>query len=103
MDNVYLVAAASFGVVLSGMLFLTAVVFGLRALGSRTAARDAEAELAEELDDTTLAVLAAAASAALAAPVRLHRAHVHRGAVVDRWSRAGRMDIMISHRVEPKR
>lgn len=103
MDNVYLVAAAAFGVVLSAMLFLTAVVFGLRTLASRTTPRDGEPDLTDELDDATLVVLAAAASEALAAPVRLHRAHVHRGAVVDRWSRAGRMDIMISHRVEPKR
>jgi hypothetical protein len=29
--------------------------------------------------------------------------HVHRGPVVEHWSRAGRMDLMISHRVEPRR
>jgi len=49
------------------------------------------------------AVLAAAAAAALEAPVVLHQVHVYRGPAADQWSRAGRMDIMVSHRVEPRR
>ncbi|HSK09564.1 MAG TPA: hypothetical protein VK911_08305, partial [Vicinamibacterales bacterium] len=57
----------------------------------------------EPLDEEMVAVLAAAAREVLGAPVRLYEVHVHRGGSTERWSRAGRMDIMISHRVEPKR
>ncbi len=94
-----LVALVAFAVVLAAMAFLTALVHVLRRLAARTPAPEASAGVSPE----TLAVLAAAASEALGTAVRLHRVHVHRGPVADRWSRAGRMDIMISHRVEPRR
>jgi hypothetical protein len=48
------------------------------------------------------AVLAAAVAEVLGPRVRVHRVHVHRGEA-DRWSRAGRMDVMVSHRVGPTR
>jgi hypothetical protein len=95
-----LVPLLVFGVVMAAMLFLTAVFVAFRRLAGRLAAPPATAEA---LSPERLAVLAAAASEALGTAVRLHRVHVHRGPVVERWSRAGRMDVMISHRVEPRR
>lgn len=95
-----LLAVTALGAVLVAMGLLTGLVLVLRRLASRVApAPEAPAAVSPE----TLAVLAAAASEALGTAVRLHRVHVHRGPVADRWSRAGRMDIMISHRVEPRR
>jgi hypothetical protein len=35
--------------------------------------------------------------------VRLLEVHVHREPAVERWPRAGRVDVIFSHRVEPKR
>jgi len=96
-----LVALLAFGVVMAAMLFLTALFVALRRLAGRLAAAPPAA--AEGLTPERLAVLAAAASEALGTAVRLHRVHVHRGPVVEHWSRAGRMDVMISHRVEPRR
>ena len=99
----YLVALVAFGVVMAGMTFLMGLFYALRTAGARL--RPAPGREADEagLDAETLAVIVAAAREALGAPVRVHRVHVHRGALVEHWSRAGRMDIMISHRVEPKR
>jgi hypothetical protein len=95
-----LVALVALAVVMAAMTFLTALVLVLRRLAARvTPVPEAPAGVSPQ----TLAVLAAAASEALGTAVRLHRVHVHRGPVADRWSRAGRMDIMISHRVEPRR
>ncbi len=56
------------------------------------------------IDAETLAVLTAAAAAALGSPVVVHR--VHAGTPVraqETWSRAGRLDIMVSHRLGPGR
>ena len=50
-----------------------------------------------------VAVLTAAATAAVGQPVLVHRVQMHRDAVHPRWAQAGRMDIMLSHRVEPRR
>ncbi len=93
-------ALTALGAVMAAMGLLTGLVLVLRRLAARLApVPEAPAGVSAE----TLAVLAAAASEALGTAVRLHRVHVHRGPVADRWSRAGRMDIMISHRVEPRR
>lgn len=54
------------------------------------------------LEPRVVAVIAAAASAALEAPVIVHQARVYHGEA-ERWSLAGRMDIMISHQVGPRR
>jgi hypothetical protein len=54
------------------------------------------------LDEETVAVLAASAWMALGAPVRIHRVHVHGEPAGQAWERAGRMDIMVSHRVGHK-
>ncbi len=52
-----------------------------------------------EIDPEILAVLAAAAYTAFGAPVRIHRVHVHSERSGLGWERAGRMDIMLSHRM----
>jgi hypothetical protein len=100
MLNPYLVALLAFAVVMVGMTFLMTLFYALRTAGERFKG-PAAAEAAH--DPELLAVIVAAAREALQAPVRVHRVHVHRGPLVESWSRAGRMDIMISHRVEPKR
>jgi hypothetical protein len=95
-----LVALLAFAVVMAAMAFLAVVLVALRRLAARLSPVPGNTGgPSPEL----LAVLTAAASEALGTAVRLHRVHVHRGPVVERWSRAGRMDIMISHRVEPRR
>jgi hypothetical protein len=101
MTNPYLVALIAFVVVMLGMAFLMGLFYLLRTAGERF--RPAPAEAVSGVNPELLAVIAGAAREALQAPVRVHRVHVHRGPVIERWSRAGRMDIMISHRVEPKR
>lgn len=105
------VALIAFVVVMTGMAMLTFFLFVLRGLATRLAREPAGAgagaaaaaagplEPAPEI----VAVLTAAAAAVLEAPVVLHQIHVHRGPAAEQWSRAGRMDIMISHRVEPRR
>jgi hypothetical protein len=99
--NPYAVAAVSFTVVMVGMACLTLLCFAMRWVARR--AEEVPETPAEALDPRLLAVLVAAASEALAAPVRIHQVHLHRGPTADAWSRAGRMDVMISHRVEPRR
>jgi hypothetical protein len=99
--NPYAVAALAFTVVMLGMACLTLLCFGMRWLVRPAAPVPGPAA---GLDDPLLlALLAAAASEALAAPVRIHAVHLHRGPGAEAWSRAGRMDVMISHRVEPRR
>jgi hypothetical protein len=95
-----LVALTVLGAVMAAMVLLASTLAALRRVAGRVPAAPPEAAA---VPPETLAVLAAAASEALGTAVRLHRVHVHRGPVADRWSRAGRMDIMISHRVEPRR
>lgn len=100
------VALIAFTIVMAGMAFLVVVLEVFRRLGQRTARRPAAAGTAAEppaIDEELVAVLTAAAREVLGAPVRLYQVHVHRGGSTERWSRAGRMDIMVSHRVEPKR
>lgn len=103
-----LIALTAFALVFVSLGALAALLFGLRALGMRSARRQAEAALAAAgadaagLDEETLAVLAASAWMALGAPVRIHRVHVHGEPAGQAWERAGRMDIMVSHRVGHK-
>jgi hypothetical protein len=106
MQNPYTVSLIAFSIVMTGMVSLTGVFYLLRYFGRRKTAATAlapSAELSNEADEELLAVLAAAAREALQAPVKVYHVHVHREATVERWSRAGRMDVMISHRVERKR
>ena len=100
--NPWVVAALAFAIVFAGLGLLALMLFILRAAYQRLAAARPAPEV-EGLEPELLAVLAAAAHAALGGPVKIHRVHVHRGRGDEEWSRAGRMDIMVSHRVVPKR
>jgi hypothetical protein len=84
------------------LLGVLAAILYLRHAGTRPVAA-ADAPEVESFDEELVAVLAAAAAEILQAPVRVHRVHVRRERGAEVWSRAGRMDIMVSHRVEPKR
>lgn len=102
-----LIALTAFALVFVSLGALAALLFLLRALAVRSARRKAAADLAagaaaDGLDEETLAVLAASAWMALGAPVRIHRVHVHGEPAGQAWERAGRMDIMVSHRVGHK-
>jgi hypothetical protein len=88
---------------LAGMVFLAVSLYAFPRLGDRPGPKIEPMRLVEAIDDEVIAVLAAAAREALQAPVRLYQVHVHRESAVERWSRAGRVDIMTSRRVEPKR
>ncbi len=101
MSTLLVTAGAAFLMVLAALILLTGTVALLRSLARAHAPEPADAPTA--VDPRLVAVLAAAAHAALGAPVRIHRVHVHRGPAVEAWSRAGRMDIMLSHKLEPKR
>ena len=100
MTNPYLVPLVVLAVV-AAVVILMELSSARRTAGRRS--RAARAGASSGMEPELLAVIAGAAREALQAPVRVHRVHVHRGPVIERWSRAGRMDIMISHRVEPKR
>ncbi len=97
----WLIALTAFALVFAALGLLAVLLFTLRGLAAR-AARRAAAPAAAEIAPEVLAVLAAAAYAAIGAPVRIHRVHVHGEQAGLAWERAGRMDIMVSHRVGPK-
>lgn len=104
-------ALLAFGVVFLGMTLIALVLFALRALGRARPARSPAAapagvgrELAPgELAPELVAVLAAAAQATFGPRARVHRVHVHGEPGAQSWSRAGRLDVLASHRVAPKR
>jgi Na+-transporting methylmalonyl-CoA/oxaloacetate decarboxylase gamma subunit len=97
------IAVVAFGVVFMGMVILTAIVFGFRRAAVREAERDeaarAAADLEPAVDEETMAVISAAVACALRKPVRIHRVHLRTGPSSEAWSRAGRMDILVSHHV----
>lgn len=95
------VFAVAFTTVFVGMAILTVVLYLMRWAGRRDTG--AAPESAQEADPQLVAVLAAAAAEALGRVVVIHHVHVHRERATELWSRAGRMDIMVSHRVERKR
>lgn len=99
-----LVAAVCMGTVMTVMVLLVAIMFALRALSARIGVAAApEPVLPEgELPPELLAVLAAAVHTALGKQAVIHRVHV-RPAGQENWSRVGRIDILRSHRMEPKR
>jgi hypothetical protein len=90
-------ALLAFSVVFTAMAVLTAGVYLARWASRRTLARGTAGSPPPETDPETLALLAAAACAALEKPVRVHRVHLHQGPAVETWTRAGRMDILLSH------
>jgi glutaconyl-CoA/methylmalonyl-CoA decarboxylase subunit delta len=95
------IAALAFSLVFLALGLLALLIFALRALGARSARRK-PVTAAEGLDPELLAVLAAAAYTAFGVPVRIHRVHVHSDRSGLGWERAGRMDIMLSHRMLSK-
>lgn len=108
--NPYIVALLAFALVFAGLGLLAAVLFLMRALRNRLGRpqpRLPDGSLVAKdgtvIDPRTMALLAAAAHAALGAPVIFHRVHVHHQEGGESWARAGRMDVFYSHRVERKR
>jgi hypothetical protein len=89
--------------VLLVMMALVTMVQLLAKLGEQWGRGDQDDAIHGETTPELIAVLTAAASEALGTSVCLHRIHVHRDAAHPRWARAGRMDIMYSHRLEPRR
>ncbi len=57
----------------------------------------------DEVSPEIIAVLTAAAMETLGQPVAIHSARLHREADHPTWASAGRIDIMLSHRVGPRR
>ncbi len=99
--STWLIALTAFSLVFAALGLLAALLFTLRALAVRSLRRKSMAA-DDALDPELLAVLAAGAYTALGAPVRIHRVHVHGESGGQAWERAGRMDIMVSHRVGKK-
>ena len=99
--NPLVIAGLAFSLVFLALGLLALLIFFLRALGERSARRPSVVT-EPDFDPELLAVLAAAAYTAFGAPVRIHRVHVHPERSGLGWERAGRMDIMLSHRMLPK-
>jgi hypothetical protein len=59
-------------------------------------------ETTSGLDPHLVAVIAAAASVVLGGPVAVHHVSLHGQREAERWSRAGRKAIMLSHQPRPK-
>jgi len=96
-----LIAAALSGVVV-GMALMWAIG-ALRRAGARGRRRRPGPRRQRASTRSTLAVLAAAVHAALGRPARIHRVHVHPERGDQAWTRVGRMDLLLTHRVVPKR
>ena len=106
--SVYLVALVCMSVVMSVMALLVGVLYVFQAVTRRqlaaTPAASAPATVPEgAVTPELVAVLAAAATAALGKSVVVRRIHVLRPAGQENWSRVGRIDILRSHRLDPKR
>ena len=107
MEDIIL-ASKAFGMVMVGMIVITAFLYLLRYLAERTngAAQEPALPVSQASepgeDPELIAVLAAAAYTALGVPVRIHRVRMLERPSADNWARAGRMDVMYSHRVGPK-
>ena len=103
----YLVALVCMSVVMCVMALLVGVLYAFQALSrGRAATAEAAAASAVPEDGITpelVAVLAAAATAALGKSVVVRRIHVLRPPGQENWSRVGRIDILRSHRLDPKR
>ena len=103
--SVYLVALICMSVVMCVMALLVGVLYAFQAVTRRQAAAAASAAAAVPEDGISpelVAVLAAAATAALGKAVVIRRINV-RPAGQENWSRVGRIDILRSHRMDPKR
>jgi hypothetical protein len=96
-------ALMTFLMVAVSLSLISLLLQGLKALALAMEKRAAAGRDQGNVDQVLVAVLAAAAHTALQRHVRIRRIHVHHGTEDENWSRAGRVDIMHSHRVEPKR
>ncbi len=107
MMSPYLVAFICMSVVMCVMALLVGVLYALQAVSRRqakSASAAAAAAVAEDgITPELVVVLAAAAQAALGRAVVVRRIHVLRPAGQENWSRVGRIDILRSHRMDPKR
>jgi hypothetical protein len=101
-SDILRIAFLALAIVMSSMVLLMGVFEALRRLGVRKQRATAADATAATFDPALLAVLSAAVAEALGRRVRIHRVQARHGAA-DRWSRAGRMDVMVSHRVGPTR
>lgn len=101
--GILLTAATCLAIVMVAMGLLAGVTEWLRRLGQRgrETAAATFSTASQPASPQLIAVIAAAATEALGVPVVVRRVHLHAGA--DSWSRAGRMDIMDSHRIGPRR
>ena len=91
------VGVVAFAMVFLALGILAAVMFLLRAIAYRRAEKTAP--LATEDSPELLAILTAAARSALGRPIRIHHVHIHQEAKGEVWTRAGRLDVMFSHRL----
>lgn len=105
-----IVALICMSVVMCVMTLLVGVLYALQAVSRRQAAAATAAAAAgtaavpeDGITPELVVVLAAAAHAALGKAVVVRRIHVLRPAGQENWSRVGRIDILRSHRMEPKR
>lgn len=90
------------GAVICVMALVIGFLLGRQAAPSgRRAAEPGPGE--DEVPPEIVAVLAAAAHAVLGKSVVVRRFNVVRPAGQDNWSRVGRIDILRSHRMDPKR
>ena len=106
--SVYLVALICMSVVMCVMTLLVGVLYALQAVSRRQAKAAAAAAASDTVPENGITpelvvVLAAAAHAALGKAVVVRRIHVLRPAGQENWSRVGRIDILRSHRMDPKR
>ncbi len=101
------VALVCFSVVMFVMALLVGVLYAFQFVTRRqAAAKSAAAPPVLPEDGFTpelVAVLAAAATAALGRSVVVRRINVLRPTGQENWSRVGRIDILRSHRLDPKR
>ncbi len=96
------VALVCMGVVICVMALVIGFLLGRQSISSgRRAAEPAPGE--NDVPPEIVAVLAAAAHTVLGKPVVVHRVNVVRPAGQENWSRVGRIDILRSHRMDPKR
>jgi len=101
------VALVCFSVVMCVMALLVGVLYAFQFVTRRQAAAKAAAAPPVPPENgftpELVAVLAAAATAALGKSVVVRRINVLRPTGQENWSRVGRIDILRSHRLDPKR
>lgn len=100
------IAGSAFAAVMLVMAVLTGLLHAVGFLAQRAESEDRARPRDTEapgIDAETMAVLTAAVHTALGSTARIHRVHIQQDRGQEGWSRAGRVDIMLSHRVGPRR